>query len=158
MPKQSIRTEVTNPCFVQTCKPASLACSIQFSFFLSAWFFVTQKTDQSRSNLLRLRADSFEEISLILPSHTVKERKTRGQKSRSDYQSLIWTLLLLSFPIKSRSTGESLTCRAVHRGGARLPIFEKTSTIFVTFFSIIFKNRQKRCITNGFFAKIISHF
>ncbi len=94
MPKQSIKTEVINPCFVQTYKPASLACSIQFSFFLSAWFFVTQKTDQSRSHLLRLRADSFEEISLILPSHTVKERKTRGQKSRSDYQSLERAFLL----------------------------------------------------------------
>jgi hypothetical protein len=30
--------------------------------------------------------DFFEEITPSLPSHTIKERDTRGQKSRSDYQ------------------------------------------------------------------------
>jgi hypothetical protein len=60
----------------------SPACSIQFSFFLSAWFFLNQALLPER-----IRASS-------KPSHTVKDRVTRGQKSRSDYQ--IRTLLPVS--------------------------------------------------------------
>lgn len=52
----------------------SPACSIQFSFFLSAWFLFERSAFPQR-NLL-----------LSQPSHTVKDRDTRGQKSRSDYQ------------------------------------------------------------------------
>jgi hypothetical protein len=105
----------------------SPARSIQFSFFLSAWFLFEYSASPQRNPLLSQ------------PSHTVKDRVTRGQKSRSDYQI---TALLLS-PVKSRSTEESLTCRALHRGGARLPIFKKTSMIFLSFFEVFLQSSKK---------------
>jgi len=83
------------------------------------------------------------------PSHTVKDRVTRGQKSRSDYR-------ISAFPlssIKSRSTGESLTCRALHRGGANSTFFSKNVNVFLQIFSEIFVNSSKSLIYQRFFRK-----
>lgn len=82
------------------------------------------------------------------PSHTVKDRNTRGQKSRSDYQ----TQTLLPLPIKSRSTGESLTCRALHRGGANSTFFSKNVNNFSCVF-LIFLGQQKKSVENQRIAR-----
>lgn len=88
------------------------------------------------------------------PGLTVKDRNTRGQKSRSDYQ----TQTSLPLPIKSRSTGESLTCRALHRGGANSTFFSKNVNDFLQVFSDFFVNSSKSLIYQRFFRKIFFRF
>ena len=116
----------------------SPACSIQFSFFLSAWFFLDQARPPKGSALHQNQA-------------TLSKIGLRGDKKvdrtiRSGHRCRL--------PIKSRSTEESLTCRALHRGGARLLIFKKTSTIFLSFFEVFLEIRYKAWFINEFFAKI----
>jgi len=115
----------------------SPACSIQFSFFLSAWFFLDQARSPKGSALHQNQA-------------TLSKIGFRGDKKvdrtiRSGHHCRL--------PIKSRSTEESLTCRALHRGGARLLIFKKTSTIFLSFFEVFLRIVLKPLIYQWFFTE-----
>lgn len=83
------------------------------------------------------------------PSHTVKDRETRGQKSRSDYR--ISASLLSS--IKSRSTRESLTCRALHRGGANNTKNSKNVNIFSQIFLSFLQTTLKNLENQRFFPR-----
>ena len=87
MPKQFIKTGVYNPCFVQTCKPASLACSIQFSFFLSARY---------RPQVLAIW--SWETLSrkFLAYQATLSKNGRRGDKKVDRTIRSWWRALLLS--------------------------------------------------------------
>lgn len=57
-------------------------------------------------------------------------------------------------PIKSRSTGESLTCRALHRGGANPTHFPKNVNDFLQVFSDFFAEETETVENQREFRKI----
>ena len=140
MPKQPVlRSKLLNDleALFRPANRTSPACSIQFSFFLSAWFFSIKPCSPKGTALHQNQA-------------TLSKIGLRGDKKvdrtiRSGHRC--------RFPIKSRSTEESLTCRALHRGEARLLIFKKTSTIFLSFFEVFLRNVLKPLIYQWFFAE-----
>jgi hypothetical protein len=107
-------------------------------------------------NLLILR-NSFEGISR-LPSHTVKERMTRGQKSRSDYQSLERAFLLSTVSDKV-----AINWRVSHVPGSsprrgKTTYFRKNVNDFRHLFFDYFHFSKKMLILNGLSCDIFSVF